>query len=84
MVVFIFCAVLCVICLLVRRKVVKGELGGESGGRIGSLIFLVSLWFFYIIMSILQAYEIGGTDFWSKLTFGIEKANDYCAKKSVG
>ena len=75
---------MCVICLLVRRKVVKGELGGESGGRLGSLIFLVSLWFFYIIMSIIQAYEIGGTDFWSKLTFGIDKADYYCAKANSG
>lgn len=52
-VVFVACAVSCVICLLVRRSVVKGELGGSNTGRMGSLVFLVFLWFVYIILSIL-------------------------------
>jgi hypothetical protein len=62
---------MCVITLLIRRKVVKGELGGESSGRTGSLIFLSTLWIIYIVLSILQAYEIGGNAFWKDLTFGI-------------
>lgn len=69
-VVFVICAVICVITLLIRRKVVKGELGGENSGRLGSLVFLSSLWVLYIVLSIMQAYEIGG-DFWGDLTFGI-------------
>jgi len=51
-VVFVVCACTCVVTLLIRRKVVKGELGGEPTGRIGSLIFLSSLWILYIVLSI--------------------------------
>lgn len=71
-VVFIICAVCCVACLLVRRAVVGGELGGGKNGRMLSLCFLCFLWLVYITMSILQAYEVGGADAWSGLTFGIE------------
>lgn len=70
-VVFIICAVLCIICLLFRRFKIGGELGGSRNGRTVSLIFLSSLWFIYIIMSILQAYEVGGKENWEGLTFGI-------------
>lgn len=45
----------------------------------GSLVFLVFLWLVYIVLSIMQAYEIGGKDFWKGLTFGIEKANFPCS-----
>jgi len=51
-VVFVVCACTCVVTLLIRRKVVKGELGGEPTGRLGSLIFLSSLWILYIVLSI--------------------------------
>jgi hypothetical protein len=70
-IVFIFCALLCVVCLLCRRKQVGGELGGTENGRKASLAFLCSLWFLYILLSILQAYKVGG-DFWDSLTFGID------------
>jgi len=52
-----------------RRKVVGGELGGSDTGRLGSMIFLVSLWLIYIVMSILQAYDVGGL---ASLTMGIK------------
>ena len=52
-VVFIFCAVLCIILLVVRRFVVGGELGGSPAGRIASALFLIGLWLFYIIMCII-------------------------------
>ena len=53
-IVFCICAVTCVIFLLIRRYCwVGGELGGTSGGRTFSAIFLISLWFLYVIMSIL-------------------------------
>mmetsp|Transcript_13617 Transcript_13617/g.23183 ORF Transcript_13617/g.23183 Transcript_13617/m.23183 type:complete len:235 (-) Transcript_13617:36-740(-) len=66
-VVFLFCASICVMVLIIRRQVVGGELGGSDNGRIGSCILLVSLWFFYIIMSILQSAGVFGD-----LTFGIQ------------
>lgn len=71
-VVFIICATCCIICLLCRRWKVGGELGGSRTGRIVSLAFLVFLWFVYIVMSVLQAYEVGGADAWKGLTFGIQ------------
>ncbi len=80
-VVFVICAVTCVITLLIRRKVVKGELGGEPTGRLGSLVFLSSLWMLYIVLSILQAYEIGGNDFWIEKTFGISNSTNFCTPK---
>lgn len=71
-VVFIVCALLCVATLLIRRWKVGGELGGGKNGRLGSLCFLVFLWLVYIIMSIMQAYKVGGEDNWKGLTFGIK------------
>jgi len=71
-VVFIVCALLCVATLLIRRAKVGGELGGSKNGRTGSLIFLVCLWLVYIIMSILQAYKVGGKEAWAGLKFGIQ------------
>lgn len=61
-VVFICCAVLCVITLLARRVMVGGELGGSQMGRSVSASFLTSLWFIYVIISILQAYGKAGLD----------------------
>jgi len=52
-VIFCCCAVTCIIFLMIRRKVVGGELGGSPTGRLGSCVFLVTLWFIYIIMSIM-------------------------------
>lgn len=52
-VVFICVACTCVVILLIRRAVVKGELGGKPLGRTISCIALCSLWFIYIIMSTL-------------------------------
>ena len=55
---FIACALVCVMILLIRRFLVKGELGGSQAGRLISAIVLVSLWCFYIVFSILQAYGV--------------------------
>jgi hypothetical protein len=43
-----------------RRFIVKGELGGSDAGRLGSCVFLCSLWGIYLVMSILQAYNKAG------------------------
>jgi hypothetical protein len=60
--VIVFCvvAVIGIICLIVRRQVVGGELGGSQTGRTGSAIFMVTLWCIYIMMSIFQSFNIGG------------------------
>ena len=55
-VIFLICAIICLITLMIRRVVVGGELGGgeESGGKFGraaSSAFLVFLWLIYIILS---------------------------------
>jgi solute carrier family 8 (sodium/calcium exchanger) len=71
-VVFICCALICVITLLVRRSVLGGELGGGPTGRYGTLAFLVSLWILYIVLSILQAYKVGDKKMWESMTFGIQ------------
>lgn len=55
---FIVCAITCIIILLIRRVVVGGELGGTNYGRTISCIGLCSLWAFYILFSILQAYDV--------------------------
>ena len=52
-VVFIFCAFLCILLLVIRRFAVGGELGGSAAGRTSSAIFLVTLWLFYIVMCII-------------------------------
>lgn len=52
-VVFVICACACVVTLLIRRKNVGGELGGEKNGRMLSAILLCSLWGIYILLSIL-------------------------------
>lgn len=67
-VVFLICAVLCIITLMLRRAFVGAELGGPKGSRLCSMVWLIFLWCFYITMCILQAYGIGGLD---KIDFGI-------------
>lgn len=52
-VVFIICAVVCIIILMIRRAIVKGELGGGQVGRTISMVVLIFLWCIYIVMSIL-------------------------------
>ena len=58
----VFCSVAlaCIVFLVIRRKVVGGELGGSPVGRTGSCIFLCCLWGIYILMSILQSSDVGG------------------------
>lgn len=67
--VFVLTAVLGIGTLLVRRHIVGGELGGSDKGRALSAGFLTLLWFFYIIASVLQTYELFGLE---KLTMGIQ------------
>jgi hypothetical protein len=50
--VFVICAVIAIIILMIRRVLVGGELGGTKTGRTISAVALTSLWFLYVIMSI--------------------------------
>jgi solute carrier family 8 (sodium/calcium exchanger) len=55
---FLIVSVTCLVFLVVRRIVVGGELGGHTTwGRYGSAAFLVFLWFIYILLSSLKAYD---------------------------
>jgi len=57
LVIFIPCAVVCILSLFARRKLADGELGGPSAGRWGTAAFYVFLWFLFILMAAL--YEAG-------------------------
>jgi solute carrier family 8 (sodium/calcium exchanger) len=68
-VVFLVCATICIITLLLRRFVFVGaELGGSPNGRTASMTWLILLWVTYIALCTCQAYEIGGLE---KIKFGI-------------
>ena len=69
-VVFLICAVICIITLMLRRIFIGAELGGPKCSRVTSMIWLMLLWGIYITMCILQAYEIGGLH---KIDFGIKQ-----------
>ncbi|XP_059478036.1 sodium/calcium exchanger 2-like isoform X2 [Neocloeon triangulifer] len=59
--VFTLVAVLAVMLLMVRRHLSlfgKAELGGPFWPRVGSVVFLVGLWFLYVTLSSLQAYDV--------------------------
>ena len=58
--IFVICAIIGIIILLIRRFVVGGELGGSKTGRMISAACLVSLWMVYIMMSIFQSIDVGG------------------------
>jgi len=54
--VFSVCAVLAIPLLMLRRRMVGGELGGAGAGKYGSSIFLTVLWIGYILLSAFQTY----------------------------
>ena len=54
--VFLMVAIICFIVLILRRVIIGGELGGPSTSKIASSFVCISLWFFYILFSTLQAY----------------------------
>ena len=60
-IVFTALAVICIIFIIARRFVVKGELGGSDFGRKASCAFLCTLWLTYIVLGALQVYEKLGT-----------------------
>jgi solute carrier family 8 (sodium/calcium exchanger) len=57
-VVFTTLAVTCIITIIIRRNVVGGELGGTKNGRLGSAVFLCTLWLLYIVLSTLKMNDV--------------------------
>jgi len=57
-IVYLCVATVCFVVIICRRIIVGGELGGSPTGKYASGAFLVLLWFIYILMSTLQAYEV--------------------------
>jgi len=56
--IFLIVAVICFMILIIRRVVVGGELGGPKASKYTSAGICISLWFIYVLMSTLQAYEV--------------------------
>lgn len=54
--IFTICAAICIGLLVVKRKMVGCELGGEGFWRNGVGAILAGLWFLYILLSALQNY----------------------------
>ena len=60
-VLYVVFAVICVLLLMVRRNVNfigSGELGGPSGAKICTCVFLCLLWLVYIMLSALHTYGV--------------------------
>ena len=55
---FLVCSLVAIFILILRRIVVKGELGGSKVGRTVSAGILTALWFLYIIVNSLAQYGI--------------------------
>ncbi len=55
---FLCCSIVAILLLVVRRCIVKGELGGSYIGRVVSAVILVCLWLTYIIVSSLAQYQV--------------------------
>jgi hypothetical protein len=53
---FLVTSIVCIFTLIIRRRVVGGELGGTAAGKYGSAAFMVSLWLIYLILSSLKVY----------------------------
>jgi len=51
---FLITSLICFSILTVRRIVIKGELGGPKVSKYATALMCVSLWFIYVIMSILN------------------------------
>tara|TARA_B110000503_G_C7132679_1_gene407471 strand:- start:234 stop:653 length:420 start_codon:yes stop_codon:yes gene_type:complete len=53
--VFISVAIVALITLVIRRRVIGGELGGPKMSAYATSIFFVAMWFLYIVLSILKS-----------------------------
>ena len=55
---YLILSVITFVILILRRIVVKGELGGSNCGRFTSALLLFVLWFVYVVIVGLKAYEM--------------------------
>ena len=55
---FLITSSLCLITLVLRRIIFKGELGGNVIARWITFVWFISLWLVYLIMSSLKAYDL--------------------------
>ena len=55
-VLFLIVSMIGITILIIRRFVVKGELGGGMMGRVVSAIMFISLWLIYVVISSLVHY----------------------------
>jgi solute carrier family 8 (sodium/calcium exchanger) len=55
---FLITSSLCLITLVLRRIILKGELGGNMIVRWVTFVWFVGLWLVYLIMSSLKAYDL--------------------------
>mmetsp|Transcript_23013 Transcript_23013/g.16326 ORF Transcript_23013/g.16326 Transcript_23013/m.16326 type:complete len:161 (+) Transcript_23013:2259-2741(+) len=55
---YLCCSTVCIITLIIRRCVVKGELGGSNGGRWATFIFFVGMWVLYVTLSACDQYGL--------------------------
>ena len=53
--VFCVCALLSIMAILMRRP---AELGGGKASKYATAAFLVALWFVYVFLSVLAAYNL--------------------------
>jgi len=74
-IVFVVVAICAIILLLIRRKLVGGELGGSSNGRLISAVAFVSLWVVYVVLSIFQSLNVGGI---GEKSWGIDTKCENC------
>lgn len=57
-IIFLAFSVVCFFILAIRRCCVGGEIGGPAGSRYSTAALCLLLWFIYIIVCALQAYDI--------------------------
>lgn len=57
-IIFLATSVVCFFILAIRRCCVGGEIGGPAGSRYSTAAMCLCLWFTYIILCALQAYDI--------------------------
>eukprot|EP00795_Rhopilema_esculentum_P006403 gene6403-11844_t len=56
--VFLCCGVVCLLFLVLRRKLFGGELGGPRWAKVGSGLALVFLWAVFVVLCSCRAYDL--------------------------
>lgn len=56
--IFLITSCIAFVVLAARRIIIGGELGGPKTSAYASMVFMISLWLFYIVMSILRTKKV--------------------------